>query len=425
MTDYRVELPTLHPGQVSAYNLPARFKAGRCGRRWGKTKFGTTIAMDDAINSRSVGWFAPEYKFLSEPYQEIQATLSGLVSSSSESKGVIRTRSRGNIDFWSLENPLAGRGRKYHRVIIDECAFAKPNMFDVWRKNIRPTLVDYRGRALALSNTNGIDPQNFMWKICNEPKHGFVQFHAPSSDNPLLDRQELADLKRDSHPLVWRQEYEAEFVDWSGVSFFTRDKLLVNDLPVPYPPHCDSVFAVVDSATKTGRENDGTGVVYCAYMRNPTFGYRLVILDWELVQVEGDLLIQWVPHIFEHLKELAVQCRARNGSIGTWIEDKSSGIVLIQHAANNQWPARAIDSGLTALGKVERAISISKYVFPGMVKISGVAFDKVSVYKEVVLNHLLSQVVGFKIGSKDQVDDDLLDCFCYAVALALGNSEGF
>jgi hypothetical protein len=31
----------------------------------------------------------------------------------------------GRIDFWSLENQIAGRGRRYRRVVIDEAAFAK------------------------------------------------------------------------------------------------------------------------------------------------------------------------------------------------------------------------------------------------------------------------------------------------------------
>ena len=100
--DYAIELPTFHPGQVAAFRKPGRFKAIRCGRRWGKTKFGCTLAMDVAIKSYPVGWFAPEYKFLTEPYQEILMTLGDFVKSSSEQKGAIHLRSGGNIDFWTL-----------------------------------------------------------------------------------------------------------------------------------------------------------------------------------------------------------------------------------------------------------------------------------------------------------------------------------
>ena len=43
------------------------------------------------------------------------------------------------------------------------------------------------------------------------------------------------DLRKDNDPLVYAQEYLAEFVDWSGVAFFSREKLLVDNQPLPLP----------------------------------------------------------------------------------------------------------------------------------------------------------------------------------------------
>jgi hypothetical protein len=78
-------------------------------------------------------------------------------------------------------------------------------------------------------------------------------------------------------------------------------------------------------------------------------------------------------------------------------------------------------------GKDERAISVSGYVYREMVKLARPAYDKVTMYKGVSKNHLVSQVVGFRIGDKEAAKraDDLLDCFVYGVALSLGNAEGF
>jgi hypothetical protein len=70
-----VDIPTLHPDQEKAYHFPARFKAIRCGRRWGKTEFGVTVAASAAIHGKTVGWFAPEYKFLAEPYAKLRDIL--------------------------------------------------------------------------------------------------------------------------------------------------------------------------------------------------------------------------------------------------------------------------------------------------------------------------------------------------------------
>ena len=35
----------------------------------------------------------------------------------------------------------------------------------------------------------------------------------------------------------------------------------------------DAIVATIDTATKTGKENDGTGVVWSAYCRWPTPGW--------------------------------------------------------------------------------------------------------------------------------------------------------
>ena len=63
-----------------------------------------------------------------------------------------------------------------------------------------------------------------------------------------------SDLKKDNDPLVYAQEYLAQFVDWAGVAFFSREKLLQDGQPLPHPNRCDGVFAVLDTASKTGTE---------------------------------------------------------------------------------------------------------------------------------------------------------------------------
>jgi hypothetical protein len=418
-----VQLPTLHPDQVQAYKLQGRFKAIRCGRRWGKTALAQVVACDAAIKRQSVGIFAPDYKILAETFNEMVYILEPVKSASSKVEGIIRTITGGRIDFWTLENERAGRSRKYHKVIIDEAAFTKPSMMGVWEKSIKPTLLDYGGTAIALSNTNGNDSENFFWRICNQPQYGFVEFHAPTHNNPFMPADELERLKTDNHPLVYRQEYLAEFVDWSSAAFFTFDKWLEAGQPIEAPDKCDAVYAVIDSATKTGREHDGTAVIY--FLRNKYTLPKLVILDWEILQIEGALLEVWLPQVFQNLEALALKHGAREGSLGAWIEDKSSGSVLLQKAEGRGWPAQAIDSRLTALGKDERAIGISGNHYRGEVKLSREAHDKVSTYKETTRNHLRGQVIGFRIGDKDanKREDDLLDCYCYGVELALGAQE--
>jgi hypothetical protein len=192
----------------------------------------------------------------------------------------------------------------------------------------------------------------------------------------------------------------------------------------PYPQHCDGVFAVIDTASKTGTDNDATAVTFFA--RSRFHGFPLLILDWDIIQIEGAILETWLPNVFHRLEEFARLCRARNGSFGAFIEDKSSGTILLQQARRRSMSAHPIDSKLTAMGKDERAISVSGYVHRGEVKYTEHAFNKVTIYKRKSRNHLFDQVESFRIGDKDSDrEDDLLDTFCYGIALALGNREGF
>ena len=78
-------------------------------------------------------------------------------------------------------------------------------------------------------------------------------------------------------------------------------------------------------------------------------------------------------------------------------------------------------------GKDIRAINASGPVYRGEVKFSEYAYDKNNVmFKGSRRNHLVSQITGFRVGDKAAATraDDLLDTFCYAIAITLGNSEG-
>ena len=208
-----------------------------------------------SCKGRNAPGLLPQHMTWSEVYLDLTQMLRPIVDTSSRTPPVIRLSNGGRIDFWSLENPIAGRGRRYRRIVIDEAAFTKDgdnrsddSMMALWEKGIKPTLFDYGGEALVCSNSAGRNPDNFFYNICTDPQYGFHEFHATTMDNPLLPKRAgnesvddwrarrarfHEDLRKDNDPLVYAQEYTAEFVDWSGVAFFSREKLLVENRPVP------------------------------------------------------------------------------------------------------------------------------------------------------------------------------------------------
>jgi hypothetical protein len=441
----------MHTGQLAAYwaLLPHRFKALRCGRRFGKTDFGKMWICQGLVQGQECAWFAPQHMTWSEVYTDMADKLRPILDAGSKGSAVMRMKTNGRLDFWTLENPIAGRSRRYHRVVIDEAAFAKDgdnttdgSMMELWEKSIKPTLVDFNGQALVCSNSAGKNSNNFFYNICTDPQYGFAEFTATTRDNPVLPKrlrdeslaawtyrreQLLESLVTENDPLVYAQEYLAEFVDWAGVAFFSPDKWLVDGLPVSPPQRCDGVFAVIDTAIKTGHEHDGTAVVYFAVnTSNPH--WQVTILDWDIQKIEGALLMHWLPSVYVLLDGFARQCGARSGSLGAFIEDKGSGTVLLQQAAKIPGAqAHPINTALTSMGKDERALNVSGYHYRGLCKITDAAFNKVTTYNRRTLNHFTEQVTSFRMADKDarKREDDLTDAYTYGLALALGNREGW
>ena len=298
-----------HSGQRNIAENRSKRTVIRCGRRFGKTvmleEMGKAWSAHDA---KRVGWFCPNYKLLIPSYARILKTLRPIVSSASKIDGIIELETGGCVEFWTLNDPDAGRSRNYDEVIIDEASLTK-GLRDIWEQSIAPTLLDRNGNATMAGTPKGIDDENFFYNACTTKEKSdnwpelWKEFHAPTSANPTLHQEAVSTLKERYPAKVYQQEYLADFVNWSGDAFFSSDNLTVNNKGVEYPIGCDYVFAVVDSAMKDGQDHDGTAVIYCAVSKH--FGHPLIILDWDIVQIKSDLLVNWIPGVIANLEKFA------------------------------------------------------------------------------------------------------------------------
>lgn len=216
----QVRLPKLHPGQLDVDQHPARYKTIMCGRRWGKTKSGCRWVAEGALKGELCGWFAPEYKVLGDAWRELLEWLAPVIAHKNESDKRLELVTGGVIECWTLDNPDAGRSRKYHRVVVDEAGLI-PDLMGRWRQAIRPTLVDFRGSArfygtpkgrrsgfVSLFN-RGMDPQEPEWE----------SFRAATIQNPHIAPEEIESAKRDMTPEEYDQEFGAIPMD-SGANPF-------------------------------------------------------------------------------------------------------------------------------------------------------------------------------------------------------------
>jgi len=403
----------------------------RCGRRFGKTSLLERCALKWAMQGKLVGWFGPQYRLNTPTYNRIVRNAGSMLSRKSKIDQIIEMHSGGAIEFWTLNDPDAGRSRFYDRVIIDEASLVAKGLQETWEQSIAPTLLDRGGSAIMAGTPKGVDPDNFFHRACTDKVKTaswspWVEFHAPTSANPTLNKEEVERLRDEYPPLVYQQEYLAEFVDWSGAAFFSLESMLVDGKPVDIDWRCDQIFAVIDTASKVDAQHDSTGVVFCA--KSKYAGVPLVILDWDIVKIEASMLMEWIPWVNHRLEELAAQYKAREGSLGIWIEDKDSGVMLNQAIPRTGVQCTPIDSKITAIGKEGRAIVASPYVWQGKVKFGRLAFDKVKTHNQQSKNHLLAQLSNFRMGqerSEYKGQRDLVDAFTYSVLIGLGDSTGY
>jgi hypothetical protein len=207
----RVKVPELHAAQIKVMTERKRFNVLDCGRRWGKSYLSVRLMIKSAHKGEPVAYFAPTYKLLEGTFKEIYSRVSEIVVKKHENQ-FIELDSGGSIEFWSLENPLAGRSRKYKVAIIDEAAFNR-NLWQSWTEAIRPTLTDLKGSAWFMSTPKGKNDFYKLWMRGQTGEPDWMSWQMPTITNPFIDAAEIEAARRDLPELAFKQEYLAEFND--------------------------------------------------------------------------------------------------------------------------------------------------------------------------------------------------------------------
>jgi hypothetical protein len=146
------------------------------------------------------------------------------------------------------------RGSGVDDIFVDEAAFL--DLDELWQYQLRPMLLDNpKSGADFFSSTNG---RNGFWKLWqwaqdpNQPDwHGK---HFTSYDNPLLDKAELEDIRRNTPERVFSQEYMAEFLE-DGGSVFRNIKACIYQV-LKQSRRRNLVFGI-----DLGRHNDYTVII--------------------------------------------------------------------------------------------------------------------------------------------------------------------
>lgn len=300
MASFNLKLPALHADQIRVKKHPARFKVVVAGRRWGKSFLAQDIAVHAMLRGEYVGYFAPDYKKLSEVYRYIEqifkpmiASEVQLIESSNKTEGRIQLKTGGVIEFWSLVDPDAGRSRKYHVAIVDEAGL-ELYLAERWREAIRATLMDYQGCAYFLGTPKppkSIQLKDYAFyqfyqrglpeffqardKKTGEPlfnpdktpvmeKNKWKSFHAPSGANPTVKPEEIEEMRNEPGMTkrIARQEIDAEFLSQNDGAMWTMELIESNRRAIPEGVKVVSCVLFLDPGNITEASSaDMTGIV--------------------------------------------------------------------------------------------------------------------------------------------------------------------
>jgi hypothetical protein len=153
-----------------------------------------------------VAYITPTYQLGKIFFLEILKLIPEKLCKYNQSDLVINMITGGSIRFFTGERLDSMRGLKFHMVIVDEASYIH-NLEDGWLNSIRPTLTDYKGKAIFLSTPKG---KNFFYSLfMRNGEHEWQSFKYSTYDNPHIDASEIDSARAQLPSVVFEQEYMA------------------------------------------------------------------------------------------------------------------------------------------------------------------------------------------------------------------------
>ena len=249
-----LELPQPHINQQKILDSSSRFRIVMCGRRFGKSELSQIEIITNALVGKNVAYITPTYQLARVFFEKLTKALP---FENNKSELSIKFPNDGSVEFFTGERLDNLRGRKFHLVVIDEASYI-PNLQEGWLNSIRPTLTDYKGRALFLSTPKG---KNFFYSLyLKSGETDWESFKFTTYDNPHIDKTEIDDARLQLPEVVFEQEYMANPSENAANPF---GSIYIKQCTFPLSPEPAIVYGVdvaksVDFTVITGLDRNGS-----------------------------------------------------------------------------------------------------------------------------------------------------------------------
>jgi len=208
----------------------SRFRVLITGRRFGKTYLAINeLAKFASQPNKKVWYVAPSYR-------QAKAICWGVlkekmlqhkwVKSINHSDLTITLKNNSQITLRGSDNENSLRGVGLHGLVMDEFADISK---ETWYEVLRPTLSDTKGHALFCGSPRGFGNWSYELFKQGEINKDWKSFQYTTLEGEQVSQDEIEQAKQDLDLRTFQQEYEATFVNYSGMIYynFSRDKNIV------------------------------------------------------------------------------------------------------------------------------------------------------------------------------------------------------
>jgi len=209
--------------QSKIINSESRFSIVIAGRRGGKSYASIAyLAKHARFPNKKCMYVAPTYSMCKQIiWEDLKDMLrdKNWIKKINESELTITLVNGSTIFLRSADAPERFRGLGLDAVVIDEAADI-PKLEQTWQAIIRPTLSDRQGSAMIISSPKG---KGYLFDLYSKAKHteDWQSWQYTTEQGGLVPEEELADARRDLDERTYKQEYQAEFVDFAGAIYYS------------------------------------------------------------------------------------------------------------------------------------------------------------------------------------------------------------
>jgi len=389
---FTIDFPPLHEAQQTVKDDEARWKILCAGRRFGKSRLGVQLCLEQALDGGRVWWVAPTFAIARVGWRDVVAAASEFPKDAGVNIKLgdmeVTFPSGGSISVKSADNPQRLRGEGLNYLVMDEAAFVRE---ETWTEVLRPTLTENKGSALFISTPIGMDNWFYhLWEKADTAED-WARFQYPTVSNPIIDPKEVESAREDLGELVFAQEYLAEFISEGAQifrsSWFNYFKQGVGTIWADGKKYKESElqrFATVDLAVSTKESADYTVISVFGYHSEDD---KLFMLDMFRDRVEApDIVPQIERMVGIHNLE--------------WVGIERAGyqLAIVQFARRQGIKIKELRADKD---KRSRALPLSAKMERGLVY-----FPKDADWVSEVERELLTFPIG--------VHDDIVDTLAYA-----------